>query len=113
MAETIDAAGLLAALRPLSHDERSARIEAVDPSGDVLVALADEAARITTIDADIDLIHRIDDRLNVRAIHGNAASPKTLRKAISDRTDLVIAVTDRDETNIVVSLLNFSNYLIF
>ena len=67
--------------------------------------LSAEGHRITTIDADIDLIHRIDDRLNVRAIHGNAASPKTLRKAISDRTDLVIAVTDRDETNIVVSLL--------
>jgi tetratricopeptide (TPR) repeat protein len=52
MAETINAAGLLAALQPLSRDERSLRIEAVDPTGDVLVALADEAARMTTTDAE-------------------------------------------------------------
>ncbi|MDE0961353.1 MAG: Trk system potassium transporter TrkA [Planctomycetota bacterium] len=68
--------------------------------------LSAEGYRVTVVDANPDLIHRIDDRLNVRAIHGNAASPRTLRQAIADNTDLVIAVTDRDETNIVVSLIS-------
>ncbi|MGE4620456.1 MAG: Trk system potassium transporter TrkA [Planctomycetota bacterium] len=67
--------------------------------------LSVEGHRITIIDADQELVHRIDDRLNVQAILGNAASPKILRKAKADGADLVIAVTDRDETNIVVSLL--------
>ncbi|MEC9476982.1 MAG: Trk system potassium transporter TrkA [Planctomycetota bacterium] len=67
--------------------------------------LSVEGHRITIIDADQDLVHRIDERLNVQAILGNAASPRILRKAKADSADLVIAVTDRDETNIVVSLL--------
>ena len=67
--------------------------------------LSAEGHRITIIDADQDLVHRIDERLNVQAILGNAASPRILRKAKADSADLVIAVTDRDETNIVVSLL--------
>jgi len=67
--------------------------------------LSAEGHKITIVDADLALVHRIDDRLNVQAIHGNAASPRSLRKAKADSADLVIAVTDRDETNIVVSLL--------
>ena len=67
--------------------------------------LSAEGHRITIIDADPDLVHRIDERLNVQAILGNAASPRILRRAKADSADLVISVTDRDETNIVVSLL--------
>ncbi|MGE4631622.1 MAG: NAD-binding protein, partial [Planctomycetota bacterium] len=67
--------------------------------------LSTEGHQITIIDADPDLVHRIDERLNVQAILGNAASPRILRKAQAENADLVIAVTDRDETNIVVSLL--------
>jgi len=67
--------------------------------------LSTEGHRITIIDANQDLIHRIDERLNVQAILGNAVSPRILRKAKAESADLVIAVTDRDETNIVVCLL--------
>ena len=67
--------------------------------------LSAESHKMTIIDSDGELIHRIDDRLNVQAIQGNAASPRILRQAKVDSADLVIAVTDRDETNITVSLL--------
>ena len=67
--------------------------------------LSAEGHQITIIDSNSDLLHRIDERLNVQAIQGNAASPRILRKAKADSANLVIAVTDRDETNIVVSHL--------
>ena len=67
--------------------------------------LSAESHKMTIIDSDGELIQRIDDRLNVQAIQGNAASPRILRQAKVDSADLVIAVTDRDETNITVSLL--------
>ncbi|MBL6914592.1 MAG: Trk system potassium transporter TrkA [Planctomycetes bacterium] len=67
--------------------------------------LSDDHHKITIIDSNSELIQRIDERLNVQAILGNAASPRVLRKAKIGAADLVIAVTDRDETNITVSLL--------
>ena len=67
--------------------------------------LSAESHKMTIIDSNSELIQRIDDRLNVQAIQGNAASLRILRQAKVDSADLVIAVTDRDETNITVSLL--------
>ncbi|HIA28390.1 MAG TPA: Trk system potassium transporter TrkA [Planctomycetes bacterium] len=67
--------------------------------------LSGEGHDIHIVDADPVLVRRIDERLNVQAILGDASSPSVLKRADAEGADLVIAVTNRDDTNIVVSLL--------
>jgi len=67
--------------------------------------LSVEGHDISVIDASPELVRRIDERMNVLAVQGDASLPSILRKAGAEGADLVIAVTDRDNTNLVVSLL--------
>ena len=65
--------------------------------------LSVEGHDISVIDADPNLVRRIDEKMNVLAVLGDASSPSVLRKAGAEGADLVIAVTDRDNTNLVCS----------
>ncbi len=67
--------------------------------------LSVEGHDISVIDSSPELIRRIDERMNVIAVQGDASTPSVLRRAGAEGADLVIAVTDRDNTNLVVSLL--------
>ena len=67
--------------------------------------LSVEGHDISVIDASHDLVRRIDEKLNVLAVEGDASTPSVLRRAGAEGADLVIAVTDRDNTNLVVSLI--------
>lgn len=63
--------------------------------------LASEANDITVIDQDPNLLHELQERLDIRTIQGFGAHPETLRKAGGEYADMVIAVTGSDETNMV------------
>ena len=67
--------------------------------------LSVEGHDISVIDASAELVRRIDEKMNVLAVHGDASSPSVLRRAGTEGADLVIAVTDRDNTNLIVSLI--------
>ena len=67
--------------------------------------LSVEGHDISVIDASPELVRRIDEKMNVLAVQGDASTPSNLRKAGAEGADLVIAVTDRDNTNLVVSLI--------
>lgn len=56
---------------------------------------------ITVIDNDPDLIARINERLEVKAICGHASAPEVLRQAGAGTAQMVIAVTQSDEINMV------------
>jgi trk system potassium uptake protein len=56
---------------------------------------------VTVIDLDIHLLDSLKDRLDIRTVHGNGAHPDILEKAGGYDADLLLAVTDKDETNIV------------
>jgi trk system potassium uptake protein TrkA len=66
--------------------------------------LSGEEHDVTIIDSNIEILEAAEDRMDVRAIKGNGASFRTLRDAEADKADLVAAVTDDDEANIVASL---------
>ncbi|UCC81167.1 MAG: Trk system potassium transporter TrkA [Candidatus Zixiibacteriota bacterium] len=66
--------------------------------------LAGEDHDVTIIDSNADILEAAEDRIDVRAIRGNGASFRTLRDAEADKADLVAAVTNDDEANIVASL---------
>jgi len=63
--------------------------------------LASEANDITVIDQDESLLRDLQDRLDLRAVHGYAAYPDVLKRAGIEDADMIIAVTNSDETNMV------------
>ncbi|GAB4441851.1 MAG: Trk system potassium transporter TrkA [Rhodocyclaceae bacterium] len=66
----------------------------------VAESLVSEANDITVIDQDIDRLSRLQDTLDLRTVAGNAASPSVLSEAGAADADLLIAVTQSDQTNL-------------
>ena len=64
-------------------------------------ALVSDANNITLIDHSPDNLRLLADRLDVRTVVGNAAFPSVLRTAGIESADLLIAVTQSDQTNLV------------
>ncbi len=62
--------------------------------------LVSEANDITVVDTDIPRLQAMQDRLDLRTVVGNAASPHVLAQAGADDADLLIAVTASDQTNL-------------
>lgn len=62
--------------------------------------LVSEANDITLVDTDADHLARIHERLELRTVIGDAASPSVLREAGAEDADLLIAVTQSDQTNL-------------
>ena len=67
----------------------------------VAEVLASEANDITIIDQNRESLAALADRLDVRTVVGNAAYPSVLREAGIEDTDLLVAVTQSDQTNLV------------
>ena len=63
--------------------------------------LASEANDITVVDHNGALLREMQDRLDIRTVQGQASHPDILRQAGADDADMVIAVTNSDETNMV------------
>ena len=66
----------------------------------VAESLVSEANDITIVDTDIPRLARLADRLDLRVVVGNAALPSVLRQAGAEDADLLIAVTQSDQTNL-------------
>jgi trk system potassium uptake protein TrkA len=67
----------------------------------VAEVLAKEANDITMVDLDVNKLQELQDRLDIRTVVGQAAHPEVLGRAGAEDADMIIAVTDRDETNMV------------
>ena len=67
--------------------------------------LAVEDHDITIVDDDAAALHRADSTLDVMCVEGNGASISVLDAAGVRGADLVIAVTNLDETNLVCCLI--------
>lgn len=63
--------------------------------------LADENNDVTVIDQSEDQIRRVSDTLDVQAMVGFASHPDVLERAAAGDTDMIIAVTQADEVNMV------------
>ncbi|MEC8896880.1 MAG: Trk system potassium transporter TrkA [Pseudomonadota bacterium] len=63
--------------------------------------LANEANDITVVDNDSARLRELQDRLDIRTMHGRASYPTVLRQAGAEDADMIIAVTNSDETNLV------------
>jgi len=60
-----------------------------------------EANEVTVVDVDGDRLRELQDRLDIRTVRGHAAHPQTLTQAGGADADIVIALTDSDEVNML------------
>lgn len=63
--------------------------------------LSGEANDITLVDVDSPRLRTLQDRLDIRTVQGSASHPGVLEQAGADDADMVLAVTDSDEVNMV------------
>ncbi len=63
--------------------------------------LASEANDITVVDTDADRLRALGDRLDIRTVQGHGSYPTVLRQAGAEDADMLVAVTNSDETNMV------------
>ena len=71
----------------------------------VAESLVSEANDITVVDLDAEHINSLQQRFDLRGLVGNATSPQGLTDAGAADTDMLIAVTSSDETNLVFFML--------
>ena len=71
----------------------------------VAESLASEQNDLTVVDLDLKRLRALQDRLDLRTVSGSGAHPSVLVEAGIDDADLLIAVTQSDETNLVACRL--------
>lgn len=67
--------------------------------------LAEGRHEVTVIESSKDALNATRQQIDVRTIQGNGATPSVLREAEVHRADLIVAVTNNDETNMLVCFL--------
>ena len=71
----------------------------------VAESLVSEANDITVVDVEPARLKKLQDRLDLRTVIGNAAHPAVLELAGARDADMLLAVTQSDETNMVACKL--------
>lgn len=66
--------------------------------------LVDEQHSVALVESDEKLARRLDTELDALVVHGNGVSHSVLERAGIRRADLVLAVTQVDEVNLIVAM---------
>ncbi len=61
----------------------------------------EEANEVTVVDMRADVLRELQDRLDIRTVVGHAAYPEVLERAGANDADIIVALTDMDETNMI------------
>jgi len=64
-------------------------------------SLSSEANDITLVDMNVTLLEELSDRLDIQTVVGHASHPDVLKRAGISDADMLVAVTNSDETNLV------------
>jgi trk system potassium uptake protein len=70
--------------------------------------LVSERNDITVVDSDRERLRELQDRLDLRTVVGHASHPEVLRQAGADDADMIIAVTNSDEINMIACQVAYS-----
>ena len=71
----------------------------------IVTQLIKENNNVTVIDTNADLIHHISTNYDVMGIIGNGSSFNVLRQADLKHADMLIAVTESDEVNLLTCVI--------
>ena len=61
----------------------------------------EEANEVTVVDMRADVLRELQDRLDIRTVVGHAAYPDVLERAGANDADIIVALTDTDESNMI------------
>lgn len=67
--------------------------------------LSKEGNDVVIIDKNEEQLRMVSENLDVQAILGSGSSPHILKEAGLDRSDMIVAVTDSDEINMIACML--------
>ncbi len=70
--------------------------------------LANEQNDITVIDTDAQRLRELQDTIDIKTVVGTGSYPQVLRQAGADDADMLIAVTNSDETNMVACQIAYT-----
>jgi len=70
----------------------------------IATILSQEGHEVAVIDRERESYERAAQELDVLAVHGNGASRRTLERVSMGRADLLVAVTDSDEVNMIACM---------
>jgi len=70
----------------------------------------EEANEVTVVDMSADVLRELQDRLDIRTVVGHASYPDVLQRAGADDMDIIVALTDSDETNMVACQVAYTVY---
>lgn len=73
-------------------------------------ALVHENNDITIVDIDQRRLKELQDQMDIRCVLGHASHPKVLERAGIEDADLMIALTNSDETNMVACQIAYTLY---
>ncbi len=74
----------------------------------VAMALVSEANDITVVDSESQCLQALQDRLDLRTVVGHASHPEVLKRAGAEDADMILAVTNSDETNMVACQIAYT-----
>jgi len=72
--------------------------------------LAIEQNDVTVVDTNADKLRALQDRLDLRTVTGHASHPDTLYRAGAEDADMLIAVTNSDEINMMACQIAYTLY---
>ncbi|MEF8854615.1 MAG: NAD-binding protein [Haloarculaceae archaeon] len=64
----------------------------------------DRGKDVTVIESDPEVIDRMDQVAEIETIAGDATKPSILREALSDRTGVLAALTDHEDSNLAICM---------
>jgi trk system potassium uptake protein TrkA len=70
----------------------------------------EEANDVTVVDQNEETLRELQDRLDIRTVNGNAASPRVLEAAGVASTDILVALTNSDEVNMLACQIAWTLY---
>lgn len=70
----------------------------------------EEANDVTVIDMNEEILRDLQDRLDIRTVNGNASSPRILEAAGIASTDILVALTNSDEVNMLACQIAWTLY---
>ncbi len=70
----------------------------------------EEANEVTVVDMRPEILRELQDRLDIRTVVGHAAHPDVLERAGAQDADIVVALTDSDETNMVACQVAYTKF---
>src|SRR3984885_15055263 len=70
----------------------------------------EEANEVTVVDVDEDVLRNLQDRLDVRTVAGNASYPTVLEAAGVPEADIIVALTNSDEVNMIACEVAYNLY---